>query len=217
MLKKPLFITFEGIDYSGKSTQVKNLHSFFLQHNLPCTTTKEPGGCDAGNEIREVLLKNRSTPLQKETQLLLNFASRFEHIQNTISPNLKQNISVISDRFIHSTYVYQGFAMGINLELIDFFCQQFVSIKPDITFFLDISPETALQRSKNRPQQQNYYDKMPSDFWQKARNGFLDLAKQNSTIKIIDGNQNETQVFQQIIPFLLHNALFRQNIFVNKI
>jgi len=201
MLNKPLFITFEGIDYSGKSTQVKNLHNFFLQKNLACITTKEPGGCDISNEIRKILLKDRPINLQKETQLLLNFASRFEHIKNTIQPNIQQNISVISDRFIHSTYVYQGFAMGINIEIINFFCQQFVNINPDITFFLDISPETALKRSKNRPQQQNYYDKMPSDFWQKARNGFLDLAKKNSTIKIIDGNKNEIEVFQQIISF----------------
>jgi dTMP kinase len=201
MFNKPLLITFEGIDYSGKSTQVTNLHNFFLQNNLPCITTKEPGGCDAGNEIRDILLKDRQIPLQKETQLLLNFASRFEHIQNTIKPSLQQNINVISDRFIHSTYVYQGFAMGIEIELINFFCQQFVSIQPDITFFLDISLDTALHRSKNRPQKQNHYDKMSNVFWQKARNGFLDLAKQNSTIKIIDGNKNQTEVFQQIISF----------------
>ncbi len=205
MLNKSLFITFEGIDYSGKSTQVKNLHNFFLQNNLPCIATKEPGGCDSSNEIREILLKNRPIHLQTETQLLLNFASRFEHIHHTIQPNLQQNISVISDRFIHSTYVYQGFASGINIELINFFCQQFVSIKPDITFFLDISLETALQRSKNRPHQKNHYDKISTDFWQKARNGFLYLAKQNSTIKIIDGNQNQSQVFQQIISFFSFN------------
>jgi dTMP kinase len=205
MFNKPLLITFEGIDYSGKSTQVTNLHNFFLQNNFPCITTKEPGGCDAGNEIRNILLKNRSIPLQTETQLLLHFASRFEHIQNTIKPNLQQNISVISDRFIHSTYVYQGVMMGMNTKIIDFFCQQFVSIKPDITFFLDISLATALQRSKNRSKKQNHYDKMSIDFWQKARNGFLDLAKQNPTIKIIDGNENQKQVFQQIISFFSLN------------
>jgi dTMP kinase len=95
--------------------------------------------------------------------------------------------------------------MGMNTKIIDFFCQQFVSIKPDITFFLDISLATALQRSKNRSKKQNHYDKMSIDFWQKARNGFLDLAKQNPTIKIIDGNENQKQVFQQIISFFSLN------------
>ena len=205
MFNKPLLITFEGIDYSGKSTQVTNLHNFFLQNNFPCITTKEPGGCDASNEIRNILLKDRPIPLQTETQLLLHFASRFEHIHNTIKPNLQQNISVISDRFIHSTYIYQGVMMGMSTKIIDFFCQQFVRIKPDITFFLDISLETALQRSKNRSQKQNHYDQMSIDFWQNARNGFLDLAKQNPTIKIIDGNKNRKQVFQQIISFFSLN------------
>ena len=81
MSSNAIFISLEGIDACGKSTQANNLHNFFLQNNLPCLFTKEPGGSDVGNEIREILLKNRSEPLQKETQLLLNFASRFEHIK----------------------------------------------------------------------------------------------------------------------------------------
>ena len=205
MSSNAIFISLEGIDACGKSTQANNLHNFFLQNNLPCLLTKEPGGSDVGNEIREILLKNRSEPLQKETQLLLNFASRFEHIKKIIKPNLQQNINIISDRFIHSSYVYQGFAMGIDSKIIDFFCDQFVSIKPHITFLIDISPEIALNRIKNRQNQQNYYDQMPLDFWQKTRNGFLDLAKQNSSIKIINGEQSPQQVFQQIISFLPFN------------
>jgi dTMP kinase len=202
MSNNAIFISLEGIDACGKSTQAKNLYNFFLQHNLACLLTKEPGGSDIGNEIREVLLKDRPVSLHKETQLLLNFASRFEHIEKTIKPNLQNNINIISDRFIHSTYVYQGFVMGLNFKIIDFFCEQFVSIKPDITFFINTSPEIALTRNKNRPNQQNHYDQLPLDFWQKAKDGFLDLAKQNSSIKIIDGNQNQQQVFQQIISFL---------------
>ena len=106
MSSNAIFISLEGIDACGKSTQANNLHNFFLQNNLPCLLTKEPGGSDVGNEIREILLKNRSEPLQKETQLLLNFASRFEHIKKS-SNQIYNKISTLflTDSFIQAMFI----------------------------------------------------------------------------------------------------------------
>jgi len=206
---KSLFITIEGIDGCGKSTQVAKIQQFFLQQNIPHLTTKEPGGTDFGLQIRQILLQTRSSPLLKETQLLLNFANRIEHINKFILPNINNGINIICDRFIDSTYAYQGFGMGIKLDTIDFLTANFINISPDITFLIDVDIDIAQQRIKARSQQDyNYYEQLPLTFHQKVKNGFLDLAKQNSRIKIINGNNHPDVVFAQIITIL--NKLYEE-------
>ncbi len=196
------FITFEGIEGCGKSTQAKKLHEFFLRHNIDSILTREPGGTKAGEAIRSVLLDENIDKLEAKTELFLNFAARFEHVEKLIKPNLRNGKAVISDRFFDSTYAYQGNAFGIDKKIIDEIREITISnFAPDITFLIDIPVEAAFERIKNRADN-NRYEKMGNDFHQKVRDGFLDLAKKNSRIKIIDGTKNPDQIFQNILNLI---------------
>ncbi len=196
------FITFEGIEGCGKSTQAKKLHEFFLRHNIDSILTREPGGTKAGEAIRSVLLDENIDKLEAKTELFLNFAARFEHVEKLIKPNLRNGKAVISDRFFDSTYAYQGNAFGIDKKIIDEIREITISnFAPDITFLIDIPVEAAFERIKNRADN-NRYEKMGNDFHQKVRDGFLQLAKKNPRIKIIDGTKTSEQVFDEITQIL---------------
>jgi dTMP kinase len=196
------FITFEGIEGSGKSTQSKKLHEFFLQKNIPAILTREPGGTLAAEKIRTILLDESFAKLEGKTELLLNFAARLEHLEKTIKPALNEGKIVISDRFFDSTYAYQGSAFGVDESLIDEIRKIAISnFIPDITFLIDLPVETAFARIENR-EGNNRYEKMGLDFHQKVRSGFLNLAKKNQRIKVIDGNKNPQEIFTEITQIL---------------
>lgn len=193
------FITFEGIEGCGKSTQSKKLHQYFLNENKDVILTREPGGTDQGEAIREILINQ---DLDYKTEVLLNFAARNEHVTKLIKPALKENRIVISDRFFDSTYAYQGYAMNVDLAFIDNIKNQTIAdFAPDITFLIDIDVNKAFERISARIDN-NKYENFSLDFHQKVRDGFLDLASQNNRIKIIDGSKNEEEVFAQILTHL---------------
>ena len=195
------FITFEGIEGCGKSTQVKLLQEFFQEKNIKSITTREPGGVAISEKIRDILIN--SDNISPKTELLLNFAARIEHINNLIKPNLQSNRKVICDRFFDSTLAYQGFAMGLKIsEILQIKEIAIANFKPDITFLLDMDVEKAFLRIKNRVDN-NRYDAMSIDFHNKVRRGFLEIAKQNNNrIIIIDANCTKEQIFQKIIAKL---------------
>lgn len=196
------FITFEGIEGAGKSTQVKKLHEFFLQKNINTILTREPGGTFASERIREILIDEKIEKLEAKTELLLNFAARFEHVEKLIKPSLAQEKIVISDRFFDSTYAYQGSAFGLDEKLIDDVRKMTIGdFVPDITFLIDMPVELAFARIQNRADN-NRYEKLGLNFHQKVRAGFLQLAKQNQRIKLIDGTKNQQQIFAEIINLL---------------
>jgi|LauGreSBDMM110SN_4_FD.fasta_scaffold04415_5 dTMP kinase len=196
------FITFEGIEGSGKSTQAKKLHEFFLSQKINSVLTREPGGTKAGELIRAILIDEKIDKLEARTELFLNFAARLEHVEKLIKPILSQNKTVISDRFFDSTYAYQGSAFGLDLELIDevrkMTLQNFV---PDITFLIDVPVDIAFKRIENRLDN-NRYEKLGRDFHQKVRDGFLDLAKKNPRIRVIDGTKSQQEIFLEITQIL---------------
>lgn len=193
------FITFEGIEGSGKSTQSKKLYQYFLNENKDVILTREPGGTQNAEKIREILINQ---DLDYKSEVLLNFAARNEHVTNLIKPALENDKIVISDRFFDSTYAYQGYAMGVDLKLIDKVKELTINdFAPDITFLIDIEVKDAFSRVSNRSDN-NKYEKFPFDFHNKVRDGFLDLAKQNNNIKIINGNNSQDQVFAQILTIL---------------
>ncbi len=199
---KPLFISFEGIEGSGKSTQAKKLHEFFLEKKVEAILTREPGGTVAGEKIRQILIDEKITKLEAKTELFLNFAARAEHVAKLIKPALQENKSVISDRFFDSTYAYQGSAFGLPESLIDEVKKMTVGdFAPDITFLIDVPVETAFTRIQNRLEN-NRYEKLGLDFHQKVRDGFLYLANNNKRIKVIDGTKNPQEISQQIIQLL---------------
>ncbi len=196
------FITFEGIEGSGKSTQAKKLHEFFLSKKIDAVLTREPGGTLASERIREILIDEKIAKLEAKTELFLNFAARLEHVEKLIKPSLQQNKTVISDRFFDSTYAYQGSAFGLDEALIDAVKQMTIQdFAPNVTFLIDVPVDTAFARIVNRSDN-NRYEKLGRDFHQKVRDGFLTLAKKNPRIIVIDGTKNPQEITQEITQFL---------------
>jgi len=197
------FITFEGIEGSGKSTQSKKLYEFLLAAKLNIILTREPGGTKASEKIREILIDDEIEKLEAKTELFLNFAARLEHVEKLIKPALAENKIVISDRFFDSTFAYQGSAFGLDSKLIDEVKTMTIGdFAPDITFLIDVPVEHAFARIQNR-ESNNRYEKLGLDFHQKVRNGFLKLASENQRIVLIDGTKTPQEVFEKITQFLL--------------
>jgi dTMP kinase len=201
-MKKNLFITFEGIEGSGKSTQSKKLQEFFLQNKIDAILTREPGGCEISEQIRKILLSENFNNMQALTEILLNFSARLEHVEQVIKPALKSGKVVICDRFFDSTYAYQGSACGVDFAVIEQI--QKITLKdfePDITFLIDVDVKQAFARINSRIDN-NRYEKLGLEFHQKVRSGFLKLADKNQRIKKIDGSQNIEQILLEIIKYL---------------
>jgi len=196
------FISLEGIEGCGKSTQATKLYEHLLNNQVECIITREPGGCEAGEKIRNILLDDKIPALEARSELLLNFASRVEHYEKTIKPALRAGKIVICDRFIDSTYAYQGSAMGLGFEMIrELQHLMMPNIYPDITFLINVTIEEAFARIAKR-HNNNRYEKLGKEFHRKVNDGFLQLATNNNRIKIIDGAQNQENVFQQILTFI---------------
>jgi dTMP kinase len=201
-MKKNLFITFEGIEGSGKSTQSRKLQEFFLENKIDAILTREPGGCEISEEIRKILLAEKFGNMQVLSEILLNFTARLEHVEQVIKPALMQGKVVICDRFFDSTYAYQGSAQGVDLAIIQ--AIQKITLgdfQPDITFLIDVEVEQAFERIRLRSDN-NRYEKLGLEFHQKVRSGFLKLIDKNKRIKKIDGLQDPKQVLLDIIKYL---------------
>lgn len=198
-----MFITFEGIEGCGKSTQAKKLYEFFLQQKKEVILTREPGGTMAGEKIREILIDEKIPKLEAKTEMLLNFAARLEHVEKLIKPALAQGKIIISDRFFDSTYAYQGNAFGLDDVVIDEVKKTTIgNFQPDITFLIDVPLELAFSRIEGR-EGNNRYEKLGFDFHKKVQEGFLNLAKKNPRIKVIDGTKNIAEISAQIQNFLI--------------
>ena len=202
------FIVLEGIDGCGKSTQINELSKWLpksglIKKNTTLIKTREPGGSILGREIREMILNtNKSNPPSILTELLLYSADRAEHISKIILPALQRGNWVISDRFSGSTLAYQGFGREINIDIIkkleNIVCQ---NISPDLTFFLDISPEESILRRKNK-----IADRIESeglDFLKKVNNGFKLIAFENNW-EIIQASKDLNSISQQIQTSLIN-------------
>ena len=201
-MKKNLFITFEGIEGSGKSTQSRKLQEFFLENKIDAILTREPGGCEISEEIRKILLAEKFENIQVLSEILLNFTARLEHVEQVIKPALIQGKVVICDRFFDSTYAYQGSAQGVDFEVINQIQKITLGdFQPDITFLIDVDVEQAFERIKTRSDN-NRYEKLGLEFHQKVRSGFLKLIDKNKRIKKIDGLQDPKQVLLDIIKYL---------------
>ncbi|WP_353287199.1 dTMP kinase [Wolbachia endosymbiont (group B) of Gerris lacustris] len=192
-----MFITFEGIDGSGKTTQSELLANYFKQvrgeNNV--VLTREPGGTDFAEKIRGLLLKDNIDPI---SELLLLTSMRYEHMKELILPALKEGKTVICDRFIDSTIAYQGYGLGVDLSLIRDL-HKLVEIKyPDITFILDIDVQVGLSRAKDK----NKYEEMNIDFYNKVRKGFQEIAvKEFNRCNVITEieKKSDNQIHNEII------------------
>ena len=193
-----LFITFEGIDGCGKSTQIDFLTKHFAKMKKPVVKTEEPGGTAGSNEIRKILLRENNFQWSVETEALLFMAARNDHVEKVIKPSINDNKIVICDRFMDSTLVYQGMrssqAKQLSLTLFEL-----IAINPDITFLIDMEPEIALERALSRSTEEDRFENYGISFQRELRKNFLDIAHKNSDrIRIIDGNQSPEDVAAQI-------------------
>ncbi|WP_341808063.1 dTMP kinase [Wolbachia endosymbiont (group E) of Neria commutata] len=201
-----MFITFEGIDGSGKTTQSKLLADHFKQMRGEdnVVLTREPGGTDFAEKIREVLLTNNIDPI---SELLLLISMRYEHMKKLILPALAEGKIVICDRFIDSTIAYQGYGLGVDLELIRKLHKLLEIKRPDVTFILDIDVDIALSRAQNK----NKYEEMDVNFYNKVRKGFQEIATKESDrcyfltkIETKNDNQVHVGIINEITRKLLH-------------
>ena len=200
-----LFITLEGVEGSGKSTQIEVLAEYFIQKDYSAIITREPGGTEIGDRIRELLLDNSFDNLNDKAELLLYFASRAQHLAEVIKPALQKNKVVLCDRFSDSTLAYQGYARGIGPELIKELEELSIGkLKPDLTFLLDIDPEVALARARNLTAAK-FGDRIESEaieFHQRVRAGYLELAEDQDRFEVINANLTKEEVSAELLKRL---------------
>lgn len=201
-----MFITLEGIEGSGKTTQIDRLAEFLEANGMKCVTTRQPGGTLIGENIRSILLNPANHTLQPMTELLLYLADRAQHIDEIIRPALAAGKTVICDRYFDATLVYQGYARGLSVQLLLELHQiLFDNLKPDVTLLLDLSPRQGLERawqqlnSGQRVGHESRFENEAVAFHKKVRTGYLELARlEPQRFRIIDAAQSPDQVFAEI-------------------
>ena len=189
-----MFITLEGTEGVGKSTLISSLKKYFTEKEIDFIFTKEPGGTREGNEIRNILL-DRSMKLEPYAETLLLFADRVQHVKKIIRPALEKNKNIFSDRYIDSTYAYQGAGRGISQDDLDNFINVLNFPIPDLTTFLDLSITEGIKRVKKRGEVDRFEEEEVS-FFEKIRQFYLETAKTNSKrFFVIDASQSMDEVF----------------------
>ncbi|WP_133012899.1 dTMP kinase [Marinomonas flavescens] len=197
------FISLEGGEGSGKSTAIECIKAWLESKGIDFIVTREPGGTALAEDIRALILASRDETVDDMTELLLMFAARAQHMSQKIRPALKNNIWVISDRFIDSSFVYQGKARGGDLEILNTLTKWVVGDdRPDATLLLDVPVSIGLERVAQR-KNADRLDKESIVFHEKVRAGFLEQASSEpERIKIIDASQSLSSVSEQIISTL---------------
>ena len=191
------FITLEGIEGSGKSTSLDTISKSLENLNIEFIVTKEPGGGPLGKDLRKMLL-DKKTSISSEVELLLMMADRKNHIDNIVEPSLEKGIWVISDRYLDSSYAYQGGGRQIDVSKIDLLTELLKLPIPDLTLLFDLSPEIALQRAKNRSELDRF-ESEPIDFHQRIREAYLTLANDNiERYVVIDASKDIQNVKDQV-------------------
>ena len=201
--KKPFFIVFEGVEGCGKSFQSKKLLNNLKKKRIPALLTREPGGTKSAELIRNLILKDYFNHDSKEkfdkyTDTLLYLAARNEHIKNKIDPALKKKSVVICDRFTDSTLAYQVYGKNVNINFINNI-HKFIlgKIKPNLTFVLKVSTETSKKRLKKR-KTKNRYDNFAQNFYSKAQNSFLKIAKNKKNYFVLNSSKNDSNLEKKI-------------------
>ena len=202
--KRGLFVTFEGIEGSGKSYQIQKLYQKLKRNNIPAVLTREPGGTMGAERIRKIILEdyfhpNSQNQFDKYTDTLLYLASRNEHIKRKIKPAISKNKIILCDRFTDSTLAYQVFGKGVNKHFVDFIHKYILNgFRPDLTFILKVNLSKSSQRLKKR-KKKNRYDKFSRHFYSKVQNAFIRIAKMNKKRYIILDTSKDTKDTEKII------------------
>ncbi len=205
-----MFITLEGIEGSGKTTQIDHIVKFLDQKGLPHLTTREPGGTLIGSKIRSILLDPENQAMSSVTELLLYAADRAQHLKTCVKPALDTGKTVICDRYYDATVVYQGYARGLDINLIaQLHCLCCENLMPDITFLLDLPPEIGLKRAwkqidnGNRSASETRFEQETLAFHRKVREGYLQLAQNEpERFRIIDAAREARHVSERVVETL---------------
>ena len=193
------FISFEGIDGCGKSTQAKILSEELIACGHKILLTREPGGSEGAEEIRNLLLTGNTDRWSAETEILLFTAARRDHLERTILPALENGLAVICDRFSDSTRVYQGVTRGDLRDLVDQLDSAMIPRQPDITVLIDLDPNISLARAIERSNNEARFEDFGVEMQIKLRKGFLSLAHEfPNRFMVIDGNRTEAEVAENI-------------------
>ena len=198
-MKKNLFITLEGIEGAGKSTVIDFIENFITSSGYDVVKTREPGGTAIGEQIREILLNKNNDKLTDDTELLLIFAARAQHLSEIILPNLTSNKIVLCDRFIDASYAYQGAGRGIEQSKINLLENWVMpDIKPDLTFLLDLDPKMAFERT-NKRSDADRFESEDIHFFEKIRQYYLERAENEpERFRVINSELSLEDVQEQI-------------------
>ena len=204
MTRRGLFVTFEGIDGSGKSTQARRLAERLREAGHEVVLTREPGGSAGAEEIRKLVLEGDPDRWSAETEILLFTAARRDHLERTIEPALAAGKVVICDRFADSTRMYQGMSRGDLRGLVDQLHSLMIAREPDLTLLIDMDPNTGLSRAKGRQGTEERFEDFGPALQQQMRAGFLALADEYATrFRVVDGNRNMDSVAQDVTEIVM--------------
>lgn len=207
-----MFITFEGMEGCGKTTQIQKLALLFFEQAQETVCTREPGGSSLGCELRQILLHPKNTGLNSMSELFLYLADRAQHVSSVIKPALEQGKIVISDRFADSTIVYQGYGRGLNTDMLLRLNNEAVhGLWPDLTFLLDLEPEIGLKRAQkrdiinNKHHVEGRFEMEKLEFHKRVRDGYLAWAAQHpERFVVLDASPAPNEIFTHVQK-ALHN------------
>lgn len=202
--KKGVFITLEGGEGTGKTTQIELIKKYLEERKLRYVSTREPGGSLIAQSIRQVILNPSHTDMDYRVELMLYMSSRRQHLVDIVLPELEKGSVILCDRFSDSSRVYQGFARNLSLELVNEM-NHFATdgLEPNLTILLDINPESGLKRIHSNNREVNRLDLEGLDFHHKVRDGYLKLATMHpERIKVVNADQTVEEVFSDIKSIL---------------
>jgi dTMP kinase len=196
-----MFITFEGIDFCGKSTQIRLLEEYLLSNKKKVQVIREPGGTEISEKIRHMLLDKENSRMYMQTEFLLFSASRAQLVREKIRPYLDEGFYVISDRFHDSSTAYQGYGRGLPVEVILAISSLAIGdTVPDLTFIIDIPVDVAEQRKQRKFKKHlDRIENSDRDFYNRVRDGYLELAKKESRIKVLNGEEKIKSIHKKVV------------------
>ncbi|MGN0015322.1 MAG: dTMP kinase [Candidatus Gastranaerophilaceae bacterium] len=201
MTKRGYFITFEGIDGCGKSTQLDNVYNFLTEKGIKCVKTREPGSLKLGSQIREILL-HYDGEVSNNCEMFLFLADRSQHIDTFIKPMIEEGTIVLCDRHTDSTVAYQGYGRQGNIQMLTELNKIATNgITPDLTLFFDVSVEVGHQRAGKNLDRLELAGK---EFFERTRHGYIELAKENpNRIKVVNGEKSKESVYNDVKSLII--------------
>ena len=199
-MTKGLFITFEGIDGCGKSTQIEKAAEYLKEKNIPFILTREPGGTPLAEKIRELILSPQNGEMKNSCELLLYLSARAQHVEEKIRPALEKGTTVLCDRYQEATFAYQGFGTGYPLDQLQQMNRVATGgLDPSKTFIFDITVECAVERLKKTGKEPDRLEKSPKEFHRKIRDGYRALASAHpERIRLLQGEKPVNEIFEEV-------------------